>query len=409
MCPSFQATRDEMHSTRGRANLLRAMISSSETGAVISEQDVFEALDLCLACKGCKAECPSSVDMAKLRYEFLHLYYHSHPRRVRDYLFGYIEQLACLGRPFAPVVNWLLDGRLVRRLAEVGLGIARERSLPRLSRQTLHQMLAARAWVSREADQPPDCLFLSDAFTNYFQPEAGFAAFNALRSSGFNSWLLPVLGAGRTLISKGFLPAARAHAARLVDAIRQVDPQGFLPVIAVEPSEIYTLNDEYPDLLPGDSYVAGLAQRVWTVEEWMIRQPNALAWVQSEGSRRGTKAPQEVILHPHCYQKAQQPRPDGLPSGGLAAKVLLETAGYSVRMVEAGCCGMAGAFGYEQEHYQLSLEVGEQGLLPALRKAISETNGDIIIAAAGVSCRAQIEDALRRPAFHPLAILAGKQ
>ncbi len=405
MCPSFQATRDEMHSTRGRANLLRALIASPGMGAAVTEDDVYAALDLCLACKGCKAECPSSVDMAKLRYEFMHHYYTAHSRRLRDYLFAYIAHFARLGQPVAPVANWLLSRRVARWLAQALLGIAQERPLPRLSRRTLEQMLAHEGFIDKSEDQPVDCLFLSDTFTHFFQPEVGLAAFRVLRAAGFKPMLLPILGAGRTLISKSFLDAAQDHARRLVASIRQIDPQGALPVIGVEPSEIYTLSDEFLDLLPGDPYVVNLAQRAWTVEEWLLRQPQAVEWLRATGADGYEGKLGKVVFHPHCYQRAQPPRSDSFLVGGAASSALLEAAGYSVRMIEAGCCGMAGAFGYESEHYEIAIRVGETGVLPAIRKALDTANEDIIISAAGVSCRAQIEDNLRHPALHPLELL----
>ena len=239
-----------------------------------------EAMDLCLACKGCKAECPSAVDMAKLRYEFVD-WLHSPTgggarRRLRDYLFGYLGEFTRMGQPFAGLINRLGGSRLAAPVKR-SLGIAGERPLPQFAARSLSQM-AGNLWQKSQpsagilpAEVGETVLFLADAFCDHFYPQAGLAALKALNAAGCRVLRLPVVGAGRTLISKGFLDQARAHAARLVAAIRAVDPEGVLPVVGVEPSEIYTLCDEYLDLLPEDEYVKKLAQRAYTMDEFLIR------------------------------------------------------------------------------------------------------------------------------------------
>lgn len=411
MCPSFQASQEEMNSTRGRANLLRALISGRFPGdfADLTEaktparEAVRQALDLCLACKGCKAECPSGVDMAKLKYEFA-CYEHSaagggRARKLRDYLFGYIEPLAHLAHPFAPLLNPLLRSRWGRLLAQRLLGLAAQRSFPRFSSRSLRSLGRNRERGLKPASGV-SVLLLSDAFNEYFHPTVGLAALDVLGAIGCEVTVLPVVGAGRTLISKGFLEAARQHAWRLVEAVRRLDPQGVLPVVGLEPSEIYTLLDEYPDLLPGNEYVGGLARRSWTVEEFLLREGRSE--VLSQRRRQAEmKTSKKVLLHAHCYQKARPLAEDGLPVGAAATAVLLEACGYVVQTVNSGCCGMAGAFGYEAEHYQLSQQVGELALLPAVRNASSDT----LIAASGTSCRSQIEDGAGRQAVHPILLI----
>lgn len=408
MCPSFQATGEEMHSTRGRANLLRAMIAGQFPGREAAEKTVYEALDLCLACKGCQAECPSSVDVARLRYEFLHYYYSDqasqrHRRRWRDYLFGYIDRFARLGYRFAPAANFLTQNRLVRRIAAATLGLADERPFPRLSCKAL-----------RNYHHQPDSLagaervfFLTDAFTEYFQPEVGLAAIRILEKCGCSVEILPVTGAGRTLISKGFLPQARAHAQQLIEAVRQGDPDGSVPVVGVEPSEILTLRDEYLDLLPKEPETERLAGRSFLLDEFLLRPaPDGRIRLEKLLSGRqpaqtlGNKLP-KVWLHSHCYQKAQPPADDGYPTGAEAAVQMLRRAGFEVRQINSGCCGMAGAFGYEAEHYAISRQVGELKLLPSIRSAPEDT----VIVAAGVSCEAQINDSTQREAVHPAVLL----
>jgi FAD/FMN-containing dehydrogenase/Fe-S oxidoreductase len=402
MCPSFQATREEMHSTRGRANLLRAMISGAFPTQQMAERAVAQALDLCLACKGCKAECPSAVDVAKLKYEFTHHYYQGHRRRLRDYLFAYIDRLAPLGRLFAPLVNNLLDSRIVRASGERWFGLAQERRFPRFARPNSAR-LGLRGGARNGKATETSVLFLTDAFSHYFHPETELAGVGVLERCGERVSVLPVIGAGRTLISKGFLEAARRHAQRVLAEIRRLDPQGRLPVVGVEPSEIYTLRDEYLDLFPSDEYVVELSRRTWMVDEFMLRpgsdgQPR-LAQLSADEKVSVPRRP--VWLHGHCYQKAQPPAGDGHPTGVAATIAMLRQCGYQVQVIDAGCCGMAGAFGYEAEHFSVSMQVGELSLFPALRGAPQ----DIIVAAVGTSCRSQIHDGTGRNAIHPVCLV----
>jgi FAD/FMN-containing dehydrogenase/Fe-S oxidoreductase len=401
MCPSFQATGDEMFSTRGRANLMRALISNEFMHEEMAMQAVKDSLELCLACKGCKAECPSAVDMAKLKYEFYEYYYtvpgHHHP--LRDYLFGYIAQVARISHRLAPLANYFLSTSRLAGLRESLLRLSRHRSLPNLSNTALH--VIAKPYIEKWAE--PDCLFLSDAFNEYFYPQTGLDAIKVLQAVGCRVKLLSTLGAGRTLISKGFLKQAKKHARRLVDEISSIDPSGRMPIIGLEPSEIYTLRDEYLDLLPEDSRMNSIAQRACMVDEFLLR-PGV------EGNPRidrlvslgiSDKPRTNVLLHGHCYQKAQPPARDTYPTGVFATEKLLEMFGYQVTNIKDGCCGMAGAFGYEAEHYAISMQVGGLTLLPAIKGP-----SDAIIATAGISCKSQIEDGSGKKAYHPISLVA---
>lgn len=399
MCPSFQATSEEMHSTRGRANLLRAMIAGHSPTESSTASMVYQALDLCLECKGCKAECPSAVDMAKLKYEFLDHYYESHRRPLRDYLFAHLGTLASFGRPFAPLVNPLLRSALVRHLGERLLGIAHQRQLPELQRP------APRLRMAHSATDPQaeTVIFLSDPFTRYFHPRVEARALGLLAATGCQVHMLPVLGSGRTLISKGFLESAKRHAARVLDAITELDLEGKFPIVGVEPSEIFTLRDEYLDFFPQDECAARVARRSYMIDEFLLRagtgpEPRLAKLVESMGEIGQGKT---VHLHGHCYQKAQPPSADGFPVGVAATEALLRAFGYRVQTIETGCCGMAGSFGYEVEHYQLSMQVGELALFPAVRAAPQ----DHLVVAAGVSCQAQIQSGTHRLAHHPVTLL----
>ncbi len=419
MCPSFQATREEMHSTRGRANLLRWLISG---GADQAEAAAFEALDLCLACKGCKAECPSGVDVAKLKYEFMHAYYQRHTRKLRDYLFGYIHVIGRLTHGLAGLINPLLKTRWFRRLFEAALGVSAQRRFPEFSGRGLDQLMRvvntpivnSKTSINQPA-KTQKVIYLSDPFTEYMQPAVGLAGVGLLRAAGCQVARLPIVGAGRTLISKGFLPAAKAHAARLMRAVAKLDPEGILPVVGVEPSEVHALLDEYLDFFPDDVQALALSKRAWTVEEFLLRpgENGAARWqtllegaggdlagLATDGKCEADDAATPVLLHGHCYQKARPAADDGLPVGVQASALLLQALGCQVSVVDDGCCGMAGAFGYEQEHYDLSMKVGELALFPAVRAAA----GGVLVAAAGVSCREQIGDGTGRTALHPVQI-----
>jgi FAD/FMN-containing dehydrogenase/Fe-S oxidoreductase len=407
MCPSFQATRNEQNSTRGRANLLRALIStgaqSLPDGPSAKEKAVYEALDLCLACKGCKAECPSGVDMAKLKYEFQHEYYKTHPRKFRDYIFAHISSLAKVGAPFSKIVNGLGATVLVKRLANRFLGITEKRSLP-------HFGLPAKVISPIDSRPVETCLFLPDAFSHFFEPEIERAVLQVLAICGVNVIILPLYGAGRTFLSKGFIEQAQKHAERLLGAIRRLDPHGTFPIVGLEPSELYTLRDEFQDLLPArENEVRSLASRSWLIDEFLIREgvdhkkrylriTNTLD--QSIGFDK-----QKIMLHGHCYQKVQPPASDGFAIGQNASAELLQAFGYEVEIIPSGCCGMAGAFGYETEHFDVSMQVGELVLLPAVRQA--KKNGKTI-AAVGTSCRSQIADGTNVQAQHPVVLVASR-
>jgi len=225
-----------------------------------------------------------------------------------------------------------------------------------------------------------------------------------LEAAGYKPYLLPEIGAGRTLISKGFLPEARRHARRMQRSIAELDSEGRMPILGIEPSEIYTLRDEYLDLLPVDSGVSALARRAYMLDEFLLRKPDygatpiesLCATLASNGHSH------RVLLHGHCYQKTQPPADDGLPVGQQASAALLSALGYEVEILDSGCCGMAGSFGYEAEHYELSMQIGEMALFPAVRAADAGRH----IVASGVSCRAQIASGTGRAAKHPVSLIA---
>jgi FAD/FMN-containing dehydrogenase/Fe-S oxidoreductase len=406
MCPSFQVLQDEKHNTRGRANLLRAMMSGKFPSSDEGERAVKEALDLCLACKGCKAECPSGMDLAKIKIEFINNYYRSRRRPVRDYLFGYIDLILTIGAPFALLANSLLSSEIFRKVGAQGFGITPERTLPFFASPKLSGHLNNLPQPAPEAEP---VLILLDAFNRYFYPEVCYAALRALIEAGCRPILLPNNGAGRTLLSKGLLGAARRQAEGVLASINKLDPVGVLPVVGIEPSEIYTLKDEYPDLLTsfdGREEVERFKRRIFLIDEYLVRPGKAekkriLRIVDNQIQPPAINEQRRVLLHSHCYQKAQPPASDGFAVGTAATVEMLEAAGFQVEVVEAGCCGMAGSFGYEAEHYDLSMKIGEDRLFPSIRAA----GEDVIVAAVGVSCQSQINDGTGYKPVHPLNLL----
>jgi FAD/FMN-containing dehydrogenase/Fe-S oxidoreductase len=384
MCPSFRATRDEKDSTRGRANILRHALAGREPLHELRRQEVHEVLDLCLMCKACKSECPSNVDLAKIKAEFLQLYYDGRPRPLGHHLMACIHVLNRLGAPVAPLVNWLQERRPVRWLLEKLAGIDRRRSLPPLHRDHF------RRWFDRH---PPaearhgTVLLLDDCFTTFNEPEIGRAAVRVLEAAGRRVELAGLTCCGRALISKGFLREARALVtAQLPTLAARLRATG-APLLGLEPSCLLTLADEWRELVPGpDAEVVAQAARL--ADAWLAEEARA-----GRGPKL-TPRPGRVLVHGHCHQKA-------LVGVGGTADALRLVPGLDVTVLDTGCCGMAGSFGFEKGHYDLSVKVAELSLLPALRQ-----EPDTRVAAPGTSCRHQVKDLDGRRAWHPMEFLA---
>ena len=401
MCPSFQATREEKYSTRGRSNLLRALITNpilesrlSKGGIQSSELEssVYDALDLCLACKGCKAECPSGVDMAKLKAEFQYQYYKSHRRPLRDYVFGYFHVAAKWFSAFSPLTNFATSNSLTKTVVARIVKIAPERPFPKFTWK--------RA-ISTQNGNRPKVIFLSDPYARYVEPQVEQSAFDILNLLGFDVCVLPVVSAGAALISKGFLDAARRHAMKVLAALNQIDPECSLPIIGTEPPEIYSLKHDYLDLLPVRAEeISRRVDKVWLLEEFLVRSEA----FKSLGSRLKFDDLPKVKFHSHCHQRAEGPSADGIPSGVDATIQALSACGYNVELLEVGCCGMAGTFGYEAEHYDLSMKVAELKLLPSLR-ALDSKSKSCVIASTGAACRMQIAQGTGLQTQHPLMLL----
>ncbi len=404
MCPSFQATREEQNSTRGRANLLRALITSSATiedpkSEIVNS--VYSALDLCLACKGCKAECPSGVDMAKLKYEFENQYYKTHRRPLRDYVFGYFDIAAKLAAMVAPLSNVVMQNPLIKNVIARVLGVTSQRPFPKFASQR------AKVLATEPQRRGEKIIFISDPFSRYIEPQVEQAAFDVLSACGYDVQVVPVIGAGASLLSKGFLAAAKRHAGKMLDGLDQLDPQNEAAIVGVEPPEIYTLKHDYLDLIPERrDEIASRAARTWLLDEYLLRSEkfSVLRAEIASGNEHPRNDGMKIKFQPHCHQRAEGPMPDGLPSGTSATLELLRVCGYDVELIEAGCCGMAGTFGYEAEHYDLSMKVGELKLFPQIR-AWGKENNKLEITSTGAACRMQIRQGTNVEASHPILLV----
>jgi FAD/FMN-containing dehydrogenase/Fe-S oxidoreductase len=394
MCPSYQVTREEMHSTRGRANLLRSMISDETPLNKSSLEMVFKALDLCLECKACNAECPSAVDVAKLKYEFLNFYYCQNPRPLRDYIFAYIGELLDYASTFLGVINFFTRNKLGKLFLDYFLGLTRHRDFPIFRKGT-------KIDISRqeEGDYRENVIVLTDPFTEYVYPEIKQSVLKIFDAVDCRPYFLPIIGAGRTMISRGFLTEAKKHAQRVVDEIKKFDPGGIALIIGLEPSENTCLYDEYLAFFPNDQYVERLTERTYSIEEFLIRMSKDKQPRYKTMKLNGNNF--SVLIHGHCYQKSQALSRDGFENGVSAAVKLFEGLGCQVEVVDAGCCGMAGAFGYESNHYDISMRIGEEKMFPAIRAKREEQ----IIIAPGGSCRTQIMDGTGHVAKHPIEVI----
>ncbi len=383
MCPSYMATKDEEHSTRGRANALRAVLSGKLPPAEFTGKRLYDVMDLCLECKGCKAECPANVDMAKLKYEFLHHYYAAHGLPLRNRLFGRIARLQRAGSRLPGFFNWVSGLTASRWLLEKAVGIDRRRPLPPLARETL------TAWFARHL--PPaaaprgEVVLFHDTFTTYNAPEIGRAAVELLEAAGYRVVLVDTTCCGRPLISKGMLAEAREHAAWNVTRLAPYAARG-VAIVGLEPSCLLTLRDESVDLLRTDD-ARGVARASLLLEEFLLRERGQGLELRFSGHGR------QALLHGHCHQKAL------VGTGPTVAA--LRWAGFEVTEVDSGCCGMAGSFGFEREHYAISVALGRRRLAPAVRDAAPDT----IVVAPGISCRQQIDHLTGRRAQHPAEVL----
>jgi FAD/FMN-containing dehydrogenase/Fe-S oxidoreductase len=381
MCPSYMATRDEQHTTRGRANVLRLTIAGRLGEAGLGDKAVYDTLDLCLECRACKAECPVGVDVARFKSEFLADYWQRHGTPLHARALGNARAAAEWGSRLAPLSNWIVNSGLGRRVNERVLGIDRRRDLPTFAQRTLAHLAKGRLKAAH------DVLLFNDTFTNHYDPEIGLAAIDVLSAAGLRPSLAPNRCCGRPQISKGLLGEARAMAARNADLL-YADAEAGRPLIFCEPSCLSAVREDAPALLRGEARRKAevVAKSSVLFEEFLAARTPRLAF---------TKGPKTILLHGHCHQKSM--------ALVAAAKALLaQIPETTVVDLDAGCCGMAGSFGYAREHYDVSRAIGERKLFPAVRQ---KPEGAVVVA-AGTSCRHQIADFTGETAVHPAVLLA---
>ena len=391
MCPSFMATREEEHSTRGRANLLRAALSGTLPPGTVTDKRLYEAMDLCLECKACKSECDSGVDMAKLKYEFLDNYYKTNKRPLRNKLFAHINRLNRLGSRFAPLSNWGASSPIGKFVSSVLLGVHPNRRLPRFASQTLAQWFNSRPASSANRTVKGTVALFNDTFMNYNYPEIGKAAVELLEAAGYRVQLANAQCCGRPMISKGLLDEAAAHARYNVDLLHAFADQG-VPIIGCEPSCLLTFRDEYPEFCR-DGRAHAKARKV-AENSYLIDEFLAMLHDKGELELEFSNRSKKVLFHGHCHQKS-------LVGTAPSLTALRLPPGYEVELINAGCCGMAGSFGFEKEHYDVSMTIGEQMLFPAIRDKGAEWE----VAVMGVSCRQQVEQGTGRTARHLVEVL----
>jgi FAD/FMN-containing dehydrogenase/Fe-S oxidoreductase len=390
MCPSFMATGEEKDCTRARANTLREFLGADEKDPW-NHKEIKEILDLCLSCKGCKSECPSGVDIAKLKAEFLQHWHDKHGIPLRTMLIAYISTINKIGSVAPAIFNFIVRNKVTSALLKKVTGFAKKRSIPIIYRITLKKWIR----INLEAINPKEpkgtvCLFV-DEFSNFNDTATGISAIRLLTSLGYRIITASHQESGRTYLSKGLIRKAGKIIRKNILVFSGIINKD-IPLIGIEPSAILGFRDEYPELAGNDLKEAAgfIAENSYMVDEFIAGEFRAGRIRRESFSDKGA----DVLLHAHCQQKA-------ISSSASTIEMLSIPANYRVREIPSGCCGMAGSFGYEKEHFDLSNKIGELVLFPEIRAA----GEDAIIAAPGTSCRHQIKDGTGRIALHPVEIL----
>jgi Fe-S oxidoreductase len=393
MCPSYMVTREEQHATRGRARLLFEMLQGDPLDRGWDNEHVHEALDLCLSCKGCKGECPVHVDMATYKAEFLSHYYEHHWRPRSAYAFGLIHTWAGLASRAPRVINALTQSRGLRAIAKFAAGMPQARGIPRFAPFTFREWFLRRS--SRQGrpegghdDSGNRVILWPDTFNNHFHPETAIAAVRVLERLGFNVEIPTArLCCGRPLYDYGMLSAARRTLEGILQSLEEEIDAG-VPIVGLEPSCVAVFRDELVNLFPNDFRARRLSAQVVSLGEFLSTHLDRLSLMPDKPL--GVRA----LVHGHCHQKAL--------FGMEGDRHVLDRLGVDYQMIDAGCCGMAGSFGFERDHYEVSQAVGERRLLPTARAASPDT----VIVADGFSCREQVQQATGRHALHLAEVVA---
>ena len=393
MCPSFMATKNEKDTTRARANILREFLTNSQKMNRFDHKEIYEVMDLCLSCKGCKSECPSNVDVAKLKAEFLQQYYDANGVPFRSKLIANFNKSAKLGSLAPALYNFMVTTPAISNIIKRNSGFALKRSMPTLYKISLEKWYRKRKKQNVEKDRKATkkVYLFCDEFTNFNDTEIGIKAIFLLEKLGYEVIIPPHEESGRAWLSKGLLRDAKKIANKNIVSLSKI-VKATIPLIGIEPSAILTFRDEYIDLADEENLHAAkeLAKNVFFIDEFIAREIDN----GNIDKELFTKEKRLIKLHGHCQQKALSALSDSV-------KILSLPENYTVETIPSGCCGMAGSFGYEKEHYDLSMKIGELVLLPAIRSQAD----NVIIAAPGTSCRHQIKDGTGRKALHTVEVL----
>lgn len=389
MCPSYRATLDESHTTRARANALREFLTHSTQINRFDHKELKQVFDLCLSCKACARECPSSVDVAALKAEFLYQYHKSHGISLRDKAFAYNNQFNAIASRFPNIVNGLFSNKWTSSLLKKIIGIASNRSLPNISSKSLIKI--TKHLVNKEYTNKyiKTVYVFVDEFTNFLDTDIGLDAIKLLRALHYEVKFVEHEESGRAFISKGLLDKAKNLVNANVSIFKDLITEN-TPLIGIEPSAILSFKDDYLRLASDQKAAKRIAQNTFLIEEF-ICQEMELGHINDY---QFTSESKTIIFHAHCYQKA-------LCNPNHSLRILNLPKNYTASLIGSGCCGMAGSFGYEKEHYTVSMQIGELRLFPSIRKESADT----VIAANGTSCRHQIKDGTHRVARHPISIL----
>lgn len=386
MCPSYHVTRNEKDTTRGRANTLREMLTNTDQANKFNQKELKEVFDLCLSCKACSSECPSNVDVATLKAEFSYQYQEANGYSFRNKLFAYNTKYNALGSKIPKVTNFMFNSSLFGGIIKNISGVAPERSLPNVYKFNFDKYLG-QIDTSVKKSLGSVVLYI-DEFTKYLDVNLGIDAIQVLTKLGYNVELF-YAESGRTFISKGFLKEAKELALKNVVRLKEYTDKG-LVIVGLEPSAILTFRDEYKKLVSDKDLVNTVAKNSFIIEEFLASEIEK----GKISKNQFTKEAKTVKIHSHCHQKS-------LSNQKVTFDVLNIIENYKVSIISSGCCGMAGSFGYEKEHYNTSMAVGNLKLFPA----VNNSDKDVIISANGTSCRHQIYDGTKRKALHPITII----
>lgn len=392
MCPSFMATRDEKNSTRAHANSLREILTNHPGDNPFDSDELFEVLDTCLMCKACKSECPSSVDVAKMKMEFLQHYYDAHGIPLRSRVIAYLPVFHRIGSAFPGIFNFFINNKITGSWIKCIIHFAPDRHIPLLSGQNFSKLIKAYIQNMQPTEKRGKIYFLKDEFTNYLDTHIGIAAIWFFTQLGYEVVIPKTKESARTWLSKGLIRTAKKIINKNIISLKDIISEE-TPLVGIEPSAILGFRDEYPDLASGNlkSAARELAKNAYMFEEFVAREIEAGNISKDDF----TQEKLNIKFHGHCQQKAV--------AGTDATKTTLSfPENYHVEEIPSGCCGMAGSFGYEKEHYDLSMKIGEMVLFPEIRKSPVDT----VIVANGTSCRCHIKDGTDTSALHPAEIMS---